>query len=97
MRVRFRDLLDAFEFVSISDHGEHQAFLCKESDEFFWKSEVSHDMDELPHDVEDDTKYIALPDKRDLDLRKPLVPDFAGEILPNDFDEVRYIFSLKRF
>jgi hypothetical protein len=25
--------------------------------------------------------------------RKPLVLDFAREVLPNDFDEVRYMFS----
>ena len=51
--------------------------------------------DELPDDIEDDEKYIALPDKRELGLGKPLVLDFAREFLPNDFDEVRYIFSKK--
>jgi hypothetical protein len=34
-----------------------------------------------------------VPGKRDLDLGKPLALDFAREFLPNDFDEVRYIFS----
>ena len=38
-------------------------------------------------------KYIAIPDKRDLDLGKPLVLDFAREFLPVDYDEVRHIFS----
>lgn len=94
MPVRFLDLLDAFEFVSTSHLDEHQAFLCKETGEIFCKSEVA-DIDELPDDVEDDTKYIAIPDKRELDLGKPLVLDFAREFLPEDFDEVRYIFSKK--
>ena len=32
-------------------------------------------------------------DKRELDLGKPLVLDFAREFLPDDYDEVRHIFS----
>src|SRR5215468_5816520 len=38
-------------------------------------------------------KYILIPDKRELDLGKPLVLDFASEFLPDDYDEVRHIFS----
>ena len=40
-----------------------------------------------------DEKYIAIPDKKELDLGKPLVLDFAREFLPDDYDEVRHIFS----
>lgn len=94
MPVRFSDLLNAFEFVSMGGLDEHQAFLCKETGEIFYKSEVA-DVDELPDDVEDDTKYVTIPDKRELDLGKPLVLDFAREFLSEDFDEVRYIFSKK--
>jgi hypothetical protein len=94
MPVRFSDLLDTFEFVSASDFDENQAFLYKETGEIFCKSEAA-DIDDLPDDVEDGTKYIAVPNKRDLDLGRPVVLDFAREFLPNDFDEVRYIFSKK--
>ena len=31
--------------------------------------------------------------QRELDLGKPLVLDFAREFLPDDYDEVRHIFS----
>jgi hypothetical protein len=41
----------------------------------------------------DDERYISIPDKRELDLGKPLVLDFAREFLPDDYDEVRHIFS----
>ncbi|MBR0778539.1 hypothetical protein JQ625_27215 [Bradyrhizobium diazoefficiens] len=37
--------------------------------------------------------YVALPDKRKLGLGKPLVLDFAREVLPDDFDDVRDAFS----
>jgi hypothetical protein len=99
MPVSFQEILDAFEFVGFSGVGEHQAILDRRSGKIYWHSEFS-DLDELnelndemPDDVEDDEKYVAIPDKRELGLGKPLALDFAREFLPNDFDEVRYIFS----
>jgi len=97
MPVSFQEILDAFEFVSMGGGpGEHQALLCRQTGKIYWHSEYSDldDLnDELPDDIEDDEKYIAIPDKRELGLGKPLVLDFAREFLPDDFDEVRYIFS----
>jgi hypothetical protein len=95
MPVDFQELLNSFEFVS-GGGGLHDAFICRRTGKIYWRSETS-DLDgleeELPDDVEDDEKYIAIPDKRDLDLGKPMVLDFAREFLSDDFDEVRYMFS----
>ena len=52
-------------------------------------------MDELPDDIDDDEKYVQIPNKREFDLGKPLVFDFVGQFLPDDFDEVQRIFSRK--
>ena len=97
MPASFREISDAFEFVAMSGSlGEHQAFLCRRTGNIYFHSEfsdVAELNDELPDDIEDDEKYIAIPDKRELDLGTPLVLDFTREFLPNDFDEVRYIFS----
>jgi hypothetical protein len=93
MPVSLKDILGAFEFVSAGGVGEHQAFLCKQSGKVYWHSELSDDMDELPDDVGDSEKYVQIPDKRELDLGKPLVLDFARQFLPDDFDEVLQIFS----
>jgi hypothetical protein len=49
-------------------------------------------VEEFPEDIEDE-KYARLPDKRDLDLGKALVLDFADQFLPDDYDRVRDIFS----
>ena len=95
MPVSFKDILEAFEFVSVGGMGEHQAFLCKQSGRVYWHSEFSDELDELPDDIEDSEKYVPIPDKRELDLGKPLVLDFARQFLPNDIDEVRRIFSRK--
>ena len=89
MPVSFKDILEALEFVSAGGMGEHQAFLCKQSGRVYWHSEFSDELDELPDDIEDSEKYVPIPDKRELDLGKPLVLDFARQFLPNDIDEVR--------
>jgi hypothetical protein len=98
MTTSFQEILDAFELVSMGGVGEHQALLCRTTGKIYCYSQFS-DLDELndelPDDIEDDEKYIAIPDKRELDLGKPLVLDFVREFLPNDYDEVRHIFSKK--
>ena len=94
MPTRFSDIELSFEFVSSQGVGMNEAFLCRQTGKICWRSDSLDELDEeIPDDIEDEEKYIAIPDKRDLDLGKPLVLDFAREFLPNDFDEVRYIFS----
>ena len=95
MPVSFQEILNSFEFVG-SGGGLHEAFLCRRTGKIYWRAERS-DLDEFeeefPDDIEDDEKYVAIPDKRELDLGRPLVLDFTREFLPDDFDEVRYMFS----
>jgi hypothetical protein len=98
MPASFNDIRDAFEFVGTGGFGVHQAFLCRRTGKIYWHSEFSdidEFNDELPDDIEDDEKYIAIPDKRELGLGKPLVLDFAREFLPRDFDEIQRIFDRK--
>ena len=95
MPVNWNDLVLAFEFVGASSTGEHQAFLCKRTGTIYWHSELSDDLDELPDDIDDDEKYVQIPDKRELDLGKPLVFDFISQFLPDAIDEVQRIFSRK--
>ena len=99
MPTSFKDILEAFEFVGMSGSlGENLAFFCRRTGKIYWhseSSEVAELNDELPDGVSDEEKYIAIPDKLELDLGKPLALDFAREWLPGDFDEVRYIFSRK--
>ena len=92
----FDQILLGYEFVEIGGGGDHHAILCRRTGKIYMHAEYS-DFEEfndmLPDDVEDDEKYIAIPGKKELGLGKPLVLDFAREFLPDDFDEVRYIFS----
>ncbi|MDN3278079.1 hypothetical protein QWJ07_27705 [Frankia sp. RB7] len=97
MPVSFEDILQAFEFANTSgDMGEFRAFVCRQTGNFYYQTDFLDSMelnDELPDDIDDEEKYLALPDKRELDLGKPLVLAFAGEYLPDDFDDVRYFFN----
>lgn len=97
MPVKFEEIITAFEFANTSGGvAEFRAFLCKESGKIYYQTgglDTEDFDDELPDDLEEGAKYIPLPDKRDLDLGKPLALAFAGEFLPDDFDDVRYFFS----
>jgi hypothetical protein len=93
MPVSLKDIQEAFEFVSAGGEDEHQAFLCKQSGKLYWHSELCDDLDILPDDIDDNEKFLQIPDKRELDLGKPLALDFAREFLPGDFDDVRQFFS----
>jgi hypothetical protein len=96
MPVSFQEILNAFEFAATGGIAENQAILCRRTGKIYLHSDFSDFeglLDELPEDVEDDEKYIAIPNKRELALGKPLALDFAREVLPRDFDEVRYIFG----
>ena len=83
---------NAFELLPL---GQYQAFLCRQTGKIYHHSDDSDFAkleEELPDDIEDSEKYIAIPDKRDLDLGKVLVLDFAREYLSDDYEEVERIF-----
>ena len=95
MPVRIADITEAFEFANTGGSmGEFRAFVCRRTGEIHYDFADAAEMDdELPDDIDDATKYIALPDTRDLGLGRPLALDFAREYLPDDFDDVCYFFS----
>jgi len=71
--------------------GEHQAFLCRQSGKVYWYIEYS----KLPDDIDDSEKYVQIPDKKELDLDKPLVLEFVRQTLPSEMAKVQRIFSAK--
>ena len=71
----------------------HQAFLCMQSGKLYYHSNLCNDWDILPEDIDDRDKFLPIPDRRALDLGRPLALDFALQYLPTDIDEVRYFFS----
>jgi hypothetical protein len=99
MPVSFQEILTAFEFAGVTSPGEHLAILCRRTGKIYLQFEFSDFgamNDELPDDVEDDEKYLKIPNKRELGLGKPLALEFAREFLRGDFDEARDIFSKRK-
>ncbi|MFZ5675577.1 MAG: FitA-like ribbon-helix-helix domain-containing protein [Pseudomonadota bacterium] len=92
-RASFHDIIGGFYFISL-DGGGGKAFVCRRTGKVYWHSEIV-EADALPEDIEDEEKYIRVPDKRRLNLGKQLVLRFARQCLPQDFDEVEDAFSRK--
>lgn len=95
MPVRIGDMTEAFEIANTNGYmGEFRAFVCRRTGKIHYDfADAAEVDDELPDDIDDEEKYIALPHKRDLGLGKPLALDFAREFLPGDFDDVRSYFD----
>jgi hypothetical protein len=94
--IKLSELVDAFEFVSVSDFDEHQAYICKRTGRIVFVSEgvdLEEDM-EFPDDSEE-ADYLPVPHRRDLDLGKRLALSFVTEELPGSYDKAREIFGRK--
>lgn len=87
--IDWSELENTVEFVSMGN----EAVLCRKTGKFLWHSDLDEDLDEWPDDVDDDEKYLVIPDRKDLDLGKALVFDFARQFLPEEYDEIRRIFG----
>jgi hypothetical protein len=93
MAVSFQKLSEAFLFVDVDGAG-NAAYVCRETGEIYWESSlIDTDEEPLPDDIEDGEKYLTVPNRRDLDLGKPLALAFARQFLPENYDDVRDIFD----
>lgn len=95
MPVKFSDIDQAFEFANTNgDMGEFRAFVCRQTGKLYHQTDfddAAEFNDELPDDATTKRNISRFPTSAS--LGKPLVPDFAREFLPDDFDDVRHFFS----
>ncbi|MEJ8857901.1 hypothetical protein WKW79_25255 [Variovorax robiniae] len=89
--VNLDDLQHALDVVSMTPDFGNAAYVSRVTGEVHMWSDAA-DFDPLPVDVEDDSLYIAVPDKRELDLGQQLVFSFVEEHLGASADAVRDIF-----
>jgi hypothetical protein len=90
--VDFSTLLDAFEFVSSGSRGECEAWLSLDTGECYLRNDYAS-IDELPEDHDESDRYIPVPHKNDLDLRRDLVIAFTEQEMPNEVDRVWDFFG----
>jgi|SRR5262245_8062609 len=63
--VNLNALLDAYQFVSMAGPYQNEAFICLTSGKIYWRSELLDEEDqELPHDLDNEEKYIRVPEAR---------------------------------
>ena len=89
--MNFKDIEDAFRFVSSAPKFEHTAVISKETRDIYYISEFG-ESDEPPDDLE--TKpdnYIFIPHKTDLGLGRKLVLEFASLHMKDNLDKVNAI------
>lgn len=87
------ELIEAIEWVSAGADLGNAAYVRRDDGRVFWIGDGIEQVDDVPDDSEDGARYLALPDKRDLGLGKPLALRFAEEHLPSGLAEVRDIFG----
>jgi len=95
MAAEYEDIEFAFDFVSSSQPCEHEAYLNIDTGETYWYTAFGDNEEELPDDIDDTSKYIALPHKNDLGLGKRLALNFSYEFLPEEAEEIKSIFHHK--
>ncbi|WP_048440470.1 hypothetical protein [Caenimonas sp. SL110] len=92
-RLRLSDLVGAFEWVSVDGPFENLAYVSRASGEIWLVSDFDDAGAEPPEDADDETSYLTVPSKRELDLGRSLALRFAEEFIPNDLGAVREFFS----
>ena len=72
---------------------EYEAYVSLETGAIHYHSEYGDIEDQLPDDIDDEDKYVAIPHKRYLGLGKHLALSFTETCLPEHIDRVSEMFS----
>ena len=91
--VKLDALEDALLFVGGGDMYGNAAWVCQQTGAVLCHSDDTDDFDPLPEDIDDENRYLPVPDKRDLALSKPLALEFARTHLPACYEQVCGMFS----
>ena len=91
--IQYDNLLDAMEWVSADGALDNQAFVSRLTGKIHWTGAGLDDPEEeTPDDIDDGTVYVSVPDKKELDLGRPLVFAFVEANRPSDADTVARFF-----
>jgi len=91
--IKYDDLSAAFDFVSFAAPMEHRAYVSLDTGAIYWISETNPiDEEDLPDDLDASDRYIAIPDKNELDLGNNLALRFVEEQLPDRYADVEDFF-----
>ncbi len=91
--VRLSELLDAFEWVSAVGPFENEAYVSRETGKIWLVSDMDDTGEEPPDDIDDESLYLAVPSRNELDLGRSLALEFSAEHLPERMAEIRGFFA----
>ncbi|WP_295455178.1 UPF0158 family protein [uncultured Thiodictyon sp.] len=92
MKIRIADLEDAFMFASAGAVVDAAAYLDRETGEFRYVGEGGDEPKGVVVELAGSARYLAVPNKYDLDLGQALIFDFVADQLPEAQEEVQAIF-----
>jgi hypothetical protein len=85
--VDLDQLEHAVEFVSFDGGEVNQALLNRETGEIFFDSMYNDRDEDYPEDADDSTKYISIPNQKDLELGMRLRLDFIRKHANHLYDQ----------
>ena len=91
--ILYSDLENAFLWASSTTGLEAEAFICLATGKTYFRGD--DELDELPEDIEDETKYVLVPGKHDFDLGRSLVMRFTYSNAPHLEERIQDIFQRK--
>lgn len=92
--VKLSELVDAYDWVSVDGPFENLAYVSRDSGKIWLVTDFDDGGgDEPPEDILDESKYLSVPSKRELDLGRNLALRFADEALPNEYERVKGFFA----
>src|SRR2546423_7002393 len=94
-RVSLQDLLLAFEWIGSGEGAgvDCEAYVSRATGVIHWSGEGVDE--EPPEDIDDESKYVAVPGKHDLELGRSLALRFVEERLPDSYERVKQYFREK--
>jgi len=93
-KVSLDDLVAALEWVSAASYSENSAYVALDTGAVHWLGSdlTMEDGSEIPDDLENSDRYIAIPHRNDFNLGNSLVFRFVKETLPESYGLVRDFF-----
>jgi hypothetical protein len=90
--LKYQDLETALEWSSSGASFENTAIISRMTGEVHFKSTSGYTDEELPENIDDETLYVAVPHKNDLDLGRELVFEFIESESPSHVGVVAAFF-----
>lgn len=92
-RVILSELMDAFDWTSATGPYENAAYVCRASGRIWLVTDFDDQGDEPPEDVDDESLYLPVPSKNELDLGRSLALAFVQQSLPDSYELVKGYFA----